>query len=379
MQSHHIIKPNLLQCNRCQEEFKNQDLLKSHEMNVDCPIRCPNCREEFEKKTMRQAHQEEKHIEETKESRFMEIDDAMDKKIKENLKAYVDSLKKGKGPISHALEQWIAANTARYMIGRSSKANPKLELGQWYTIFSTLASETKVLEHPCKKSTRSILIPILRALLVYDYGLSPSDLVEERILLINENMIDARIKIHGPPPRDLQLQRNWYQDVLRESLKVAAKTRLVLHKKSETPDQQDTSNASLMPSYSHESCASGVQGMGYNLPVTTAPHDMTPGYHMTASHESQLPNMSSLSRLVFSPSTFLPNDQQQAIATLSNGLSDGTSGPSSMMTGEVADLDSWIFQQIMSDGNHQTFDLQRNVEFTSANNVEFEPSGSDML
>ncbi len=158
MQSHHTKKPNLLQCTRCQEEFENQDLLKSHEMNVDCPIRCPDCREEFEKKAMRQAHQEERHLEETKESRFMEIDDAMDKKIKESLKSYVDSLKKGKGPIDPTLDQWIEANTDRYMIGRSSKRNPKLELGQWYIIFSTLASDTRVLEHPCKIPISPILI-----------------------------------------------------------------------------------------------------------------------------------------------------------------------------------------------------------------------------
>lgn len=87
----------------------------------------------------------------------MEIDDAMDKKIKENLKAYVGSLNKGKGPIDPILERWIEANTDRYMIGRS-KPNPKLELGQWYIIFSTLASDAMVLEHPCKKSICSILI-----------------------------------------------------------------------------------------------------------------------------------------------------------------------------------------------------------------------------
>jgi hypothetical protein len=159
MQSHHIKKVNQLQCTRCQEVFKNQDLLDRHELNVDCPIRCPDCREEFEKKAMRQAHQEERHLEESKESRFMEIEDATDKKIKESLKAYVDSLKKGKGSTDPIREQWIEANTDRYMIGRSSKHNPKLELGQWYIIFSTLASEAKVPEHPCKISVCSISIP----------------------------------------------------------------------------------------------------------------------------------------------------------------------------------------------------------------------------
>jgi hypothetical protein len=161
MQSHHTKNPkklNPLQCTRCQEGFKNQDLLKRHEMNVDCPIRCPDCPEEFEKKALRQAHQEERHLGEIDELRFMEIDDAMEKKIKENLKGYVDSLKKGKGSIDETREKWIEVNTHRYMIGRSSKPNPKLELGQWYIIYRTLASDAEVPEHPCKISAYYLLL-----------------------------------------------------------------------------------------------------------------------------------------------------------------------------------------------------------------------------
>ncbi len=83
-------------------------------------------------------------------SKFMEIDDAMDEKIRENLKSYADSLKKGKKRSDPTMDQWIEQNTAQYMIGRPSKANAKLELGQWYTIFSTLSPGTVVLEHPCQ-------------------------------------------------------------------------------------------------------------------------------------------------------------------------------------------------------------------------------------
>lgn len=95
-------------------------------------------------------------------SGFMEIDEAMDEKIKENLKCYSDSLKKGKGCSDPAMEKWITKNTAQYMIGRPLKANAKLELGQWYTIFRTL-SRREVLEIPCELSFSVSCSPILNS------------------------------------------------------------------------------------------------------------------------------------------------------------------------------------------------------------------------
>ena len=102
--------------------------------------------------------------------------------------------------------------------------------------------------------------------------LSTSDLAGEKILLINERMINARIEIHGPPPSELQLQCGWYQDALREFLKVATKTRLVLQKKSEAPSEQyDISSSSITSPYSQGPSASGVQGARYNLPHMATP------------------------------------------------------------------------------------------------------------
>lgn len=224
---------------------------------------------------------------------------------------------------------------------------------------------------------------MLSILLVYDYGLSPSDLAGEKILLINVSMIDARIEIHGPPPTELQPQRDWYQDVLRESLKVAAKTRLVLTKKSETSsEQQDISNSSITSPYSQGSSASGVQGTGYNLPLIAAPHDMTPGFQMTATHGSQVSSMSShFSGLALPPSNFLRNDQQRTslMTALSSDLAGETSAPSGMMTGGMTDLDTWDFQQNMTDATGQPFGPQGNFGFTEDYDVPFEASGSDML
>jgi hypothetical protein len=227
------------------------------------------------------------------------------------------------------------------------------------------------------------LDPTLIVLIVYDYGISPSDLAGEKILLINERLIDVRIKVHGPPPTDLQTQRDWYQDVLRDSLKVAAKTRLVLPKKSEkSSEQQDISNSSIISHYSQRPSASGAQGPGYNPAHMAEPHDMTPGFQMTATQESQVSSMSSHHPgLTLPASNFLRNDQQHTslMTALPGDLVVEASAPSDMMAGEITDLDQWDFQQDMTDATGQLFDPQGNFGFTEDYDVPFEASGPDML
>lgn len=86
----------------------------------------------------------------------MEIGQATWKTITDNLKIYTDALKKGKRKetIKPELEQWVEANRARFEIGRSARAraSAKLELGQWYIIFTTLRRQNIMPDHPCKFS-----------------------------------------------------------------------------------------------------------------------------------------------------------------------------------------------------------------------------------
>ncbi len=196
-------------------------------------------------------------------------------------------------------------------------------------------------------------------------------------------MIDARIEIHGPPPTELQPQRDWYQDVLRESLKVAAKTRLVPQAKmEESSEQQDISNSSIESSYPQEPSASGVEGTGYNLPLITGTHDMTPGFQMIAPHGSQVASMSShVPGLALPPSNFLRNDQQQTslMTGISSELAGETSVASGMMTEQMPDLDTWDFPPNMTDARGQPFSPQGNFEFPEDYDVPFETSGSDLL
>jgi hypothetical protein len=226
--------------------------------------------------------------------------------------------------------------------------------------------------------------PMLSVLLVYDYGLSPSDLAGEKILLINGKMIDARIKVHGPPPTELQTQRDWYQDVLRESLKVAAKTVLVLQKET-SPSQQDINNSSIASSYARGPNATDFQGTGYDLPLMATSDEITPGFQMTATHESQVSSISSHhTGLALSTSSFLRNDQEQnnLMTALSRNLAGEASAPSSMMSGEMTDLDAWQinFQQDMAeDATGQLFGPQGSFGFTEDYDVAFQPPGPAML
>ena len=158
MKTHHT-KPvktsSQLQCSICQDKFSDQDEMTAHVLTVDCTIRCNECLVEFESKALRQQHQMHTHPEETVDCIYMEIDEAMWKAITKNLKDYTDSLRKGKSRADAALDNWVAANIARFEEGRTGKAkgSGKLELGQWYTVYKTLlpqAQPDNIPKHPCK-------------------------------------------------------------------------------------------------------------------------------------------------------------------------------------------------------------------------------------
>lgn len=352
MKTHHSKDPSSLQCNRCQQKLKNQKSLKDHEKNVDCPIRCPTCHQEFDKKALRQIHQEKEHPEPEEGSQLLEIDDILDEKLKEKLKAYSDSLKKGKGSADAKMEEWIKANTERYLIGRPAKANAKLELGQWYTMFKVLSSE-EVPKHP-----------------FYAYDLLPSDLAAERILLINEKLIDARIQAHGPPPSGGQQQRDWYQDALRDSLRVAAKTRLILSNNAGQSSPQKSHDMSS--SYSQDASAGAAQGTTLS---NMLPADDRDTHHVMArSHSAQVPGMhNNLARTGLTSNLFSGN--QHAVSpmpTFSSGSSETITGTSTLMP----ELSTWGFQQNVAMEQSFSTDFAFHLQ---PDYSRFEPSGSDSM
>ncbi|KAH7309347.1 hypothetical protein BKA65DRAFT_519650 [Rhexocercosporidium sp. MPI-PUGE-AT-0058] len=225
MKSHHT-KPvktsSQLQCSRCQDEFPDQEELKAHELDVDCPIRCIDCREEFKSKAFRQQHQKLVHQEEAIECIYMELDESMWKSINKNLKAYTDALKKGKGRVDPVLDRWITANIARFEVGRSekAKASAKLELGQWYTMYKTLVPQARIDELPTHP--------------FYDSGIPHSEYAQEKLIYINDRMVQAKIDAYGPPPVEINGLIGWLRDALRDSVKVSARVNAP-HLMQETP------------------------------------------------------------------------------------------------------------------------------------------------
>lgn len=69
--------------------------------------------------------------------------------------------------------------------------------------------------------------PVLKVSLVYD-KISPlanpeDDSLLDRLLLIHKTVVNARVHSHGPPPFNLELQREWYQEALLDSINAAAR------------------------------------------------------------------------------------------------------------------------------------------------------------
>ena len=88
-------------------------------------------------------------------------------------------------------------------------------------------------------------------------------------------MINARVEAHGLPPADFDLQREWYREALRDSLRVAAKTKKVSHFKRSAASRR---NNILAPSSASGPGPSIIDGMGYNDPMAATiqmPHPST--------------------------------------------------------------------------------------------------------
>jgi hypothetical protein len=94
-------------------------------------------------------------------------------------------------------------------------------------------------------------------------------------LFIHDTMINARVEAHGLPPADFDLQREWYREALRDSLRVAAETKKVSHFKRSAASRR---NNTLAPPSASGPGPSIIDGMGYNGPMAATiqmPHPPT--------------------------------------------------------------------------------------------------------
>lgn len=151
----HTKRLSTLQCGVCQITFPDQDELRSHTETVDCSPRCLECDEEFESKALRLEHQRSHHAENESEALFMDLDDKKWNRIKDErkeFKTYSDDLKKSRCEPKVEMENWITANITLFEAGRQekAKARSRTELGHWYITYMALATENKIVQHPCK-------------------------------------------------------------------------------------------------------------------------------------------------------------------------------------------------------------------------------------
>ncbi|OIW26257.1 hypothetical protein CONLIGDRAFT_467426 [Coniochaeta ligniaria NRRL 30616] len=204
----------LRQCNRCQEVFNTQQDLEHHEINVDCNIRCAVCTPEvcFQTKAERQAHGQLKHPKKESLSTIREIDDGLNTTLKAELKAYTDALKRGQGLEDVQRQQWIAANTAKYAKNQSG-VNATLELGQWYIMYKTIFPNVTHPSHPFYENDMD--------------GVPDREVVQEKVLFIWETALNAHIAENGFPPVSFQENRDFYANLLRTVMGLAAETQLV--------------------------------------------------------------------------------------------------------------------------------------------------------
>jgi len=278
MKSHHKTKAKkekVLRCSDCQEVFEGKTELKDHKENVTCVIRCSECQQEFSCREERMSHYSEAHEKQTDQSPYREIDDDLETKIMTSLKTYADGLKKGKETIDDERERWITANTEKYMRGRDDNANPWLELGQWYIIFTTLFPQIQVPE-PCKSSPHRLYLFCLSSYVsvyAYDDGIPNSEYVQERILFLFDQGVESHIKYHGQPEATHEATKGFYSNILRQSLNIAANTRLLAG--SSSHESHNGQFQESIKDLDHSPQAGTVTGM----PIAPTSHSAQPQQH----------------------------------------------------------------------------------------------------
>lgn len=72
-----------------------------------------------------------------------------------------------------------------------------------------------------------LCLPYHESVYAYDQGIPNSEYVLERILFLFDQGVESHIKHHGPPESTHQATKGFYSNILRQSLNIAANTRLL--------------------------------------------------------------------------------------------------------------------------------------------------------
>jgi hypothetical protein len=177
-------------------------------------------------------------------------------------------------------------------------------------------------------------------------------------LFIHDRMVDARIQAHGVPPSNFDLQREWYREALRDSLRVAAQSKKVSHIKGKASSRQ---TSTLVPSPGPVPSTGSTRGLSYNGPITATPN--VPQAPDMRSNLASIPMQHN-----FQPAAPPPQQPQQPIqnqwnidSTISGGMGMDNSlsflfeSPNTMTdnTGQHYTPELYLFGQ----NDQSTFDL----------------------
>jgi len=205
----------------------------------------------------------------------------------------------------------------------------------------------------------------------------PTDLAAEKIVLIYNRLLDARADVNGKPISNWEQQRAWFVDVLRETLEIAAKTKLVRHgSMSQTTELNDmrmiqefSPPQDLNPETTEEA--------DYNHQRMAPQVGITQRHQMTRSHSSQYPGMNPPPTASMSRS-YLPDTHNSVdiMATLSDHSYDTTS----VTSGMDANIhnQSWNYQQQNTAGIGHTFEHPFSYN-PLPNYPEFDGAGSQIV
>ncbi|KAK0622563.1 hypothetical protein B0T14DRAFT_150042 [Immersiella caudata] len=206
---------NVLRCHICQRTFHIEAELEHHTHHDDCPVRCPEqaCGMQFPSKSQRTTHMAEQHPASNRDLAIDDLDEKKHASLKKCLQQYTSALKKGKAVGDRARDDWVAANTNGFMVGRlGAKINPLLELGQWYVVFTTLFPRVAVPDSPFYPPQ--------------DVALR-NEFVIETVIYYYDCVLNATYGENGPLPIGPQEFRDISRNALHTALNVAAHTRLL--------------------------------------------------------------------------------------------------------------------------------------------------------
>jgi len=188
---------------------------------------------------------------------------------------------------------------------------------------------------------------------------------------VNDSMVESKIEVHGPPPSEPELQREWYRDALRDALRIAAQAR---HRVTSAHP-----GASSTPMNMSQS----GQGPSSRRPTPRQPSDFDLLGINNMSGVSTSPGVD-FSEMALTPQSYQPSAESMGTITAEqNHLSNANPlSNAALISGAIND--GWEYSQsgiAQGNGQFEMSQMNQECQFMFGDNLQnqFGPSGSDIL